>query len=78
MSSLGPSVVGALAAFLGNCLIGISQFLQKLALNKLRDEQKSTPRSEKKKKKKKKKKKEKEKEKKKKTRNWMLHWCKLA
>jgi len=53
MSTLGPSVVGALAAFLGNCLIGISQFLQKLALNKLRDEQKSTPRSEQRKRKRK-------------------------
>jgi hypothetical protein len=44
MSSLGPSVLGVLAALLGNCLIGVSQFLQKLALNRIRDSERPTPR----------------------------------
>jgi len=35
---------GVTAAVFGNCLIGISQFLQKLALNKLRDDGNAIPR----------------------------------
>jgi len=44
MDGLGTRILGITAALIGNTVIGVSQFLQKHALNRLQAEQKNVPR----------------------------------